>query len=90
MLALTKRAYELFISSEVEERRQLIKLVLSNVELTDGNIVYKAYKPFDLILNSTDRRLWRQSRGTLRTFNWRKLRERLKLIMIQEAKISLL
>ena len=31
LLELTTRAYDLFMSSEVEEKRQLIKLVLSNL-----------------------------------------------------------
>lgn len=38
LLELANRAYDLFISSEVEERRQLVKLVLSNLRI-EGNIV---------------------------------------------------
>ncbi|MDR3550589.1 MAG: recombinase family protein [Candidatus Babeliales bacterium] len=59
VLNLTNRAYELFVSSEVEERRQLIKLVLSNLRLEGENIVYEALSPFNLILNSTDSNIWR-------------------------------
>ena len=58
LLDLANRAYELFIGSEVEEKRQLVKLVLSNLELTDGNIVYEAHKPFDLLLKCSDDQLW--------------------------------
>lgn len=31
ILDLASRAYDLFVSSEVEERRQLIKLILQNL-----------------------------------------------------------
>ncbi len=43
-------AYDLFLSSEVEEKRQLIKLILSNLKVEDGNVVYDVQKPFDLIV----------------------------------------
>ena len=33
ILDLSSRAYDLFVSSEVEEKRQLIKLILSNLRL---------------------------------------------------------
>jgi site-specific DNA recombinase len=59
LLELTTRAYDLFMSSEVEEKRQLIKLVLSNLRLKGETLVYDAHQPFDLILKSTDQQLWR-------------------------------
>jgi len=59
LLDITNRAYDLFLSSEVEERRQLIKLVLSNLRLEGENIAYDALSPFNLILNSADSNLWR-------------------------------
>lgn len=34
------RVYDLFISSEVEEKRQLIKLILSNLRLEEKKIVF--------------------------------------------------
>lgn len=58
LLELESRAYELFESSEVEERRQLIKLVLSNLSL-DGKIVrYEWKKPFDKIAFYASRPAW--------------------------------
>jgi len=59
ILSLVNRAYELFISSEVEQRRQLINLVLSNLRVEGEKVLYDALKPFDLILNATDRKQWR-------------------------------
>ena len=40
-------------------RKQLIKMVLQEICLDDETIVYEAHKPFDLILTTTDRTLWR-------------------------------
>jgi hypothetical protein len=59
VLDLVNRAYELFIGSEVEEKRQLIKLVLQNLRLEDDKLLWDAAKPFDLILESSDRQQWR-------------------------------
>ncbi len=58
LLELANRAYELFKSSEVEERRQLIKLVLSNLRVEDKLVRYEAIKPFDTILNYAERQAW--------------------------------
>ena len=33
LLELAKRAYEIFVSSEVEQKRQLVKLTLQNLRL---------------------------------------------------------
>lgn len=58
LLELSNKAYKLFESSEVEERRQLIKLVLSNLTLEDKIVSYTAIKPFATILEYSDRQLW--------------------------------
>lgn len=58
VLELINRAYELFIGSEVEEKRQLIRLVLSNLSIDDEKIVYIVQNPFDLIINCTEDQLW--------------------------------
>lgn len=59
VLDLVSRAYDLFESSKVEEKRQLIALVLSNLKIEGENVLYIAHSPFDLILNTADRILWR-------------------------------
>lgn len=58
LLELANRAYELFESSEVEERRQLIKLALQNLRVEGKTVRYEAIKPFDTILNYADNQLW--------------------------------
>lgn len=58
ILDLSSRAYDLFKSSEVEQKRQLIKLLLSNLCLSGKNLVFDVEKPFDLILNCSDHQVW--------------------------------
>ena len=58
VLDIATRAYDLFESSEVEEKRQLIKLILSNLRLSGKNLVFDAEKPFDLLLNCSDSQGW--------------------------------
>jgi len=58
ILELVNEAHELFIGSEVEEKRQLIKLVLQNLRLEDDKLLWDAAKPFDAILNVADSQRW--------------------------------
>lgn len=59
ILNLANRAHDLFESSEVDEKRQLIKLLLLNLQIKGENIVYDVQKPFDLILECSDDIKWR-------------------------------
>ncbi|MFA6066439.1 MAG: recombinase family protein [Candidatus Babeliaceae bacterium] len=59
LLDISNKAYDLFISSEVEEKRQLIKLVLQNLRIEGENVLYDAHKPFDLLLTYSVSQLWR-------------------------------
>ena len=58
VLDLSTRAHSLFLSSEVEEKRQLIKLVLSNLMVDGENIVWEAHKPFDDMIKCSDDTFW--------------------------------
>ncbi len=58
LLEMANRAYDLFKSSEVEERRQLIKLALQNLRIEGKKVRYEAIKPFDSILHFADRQQW--------------------------------
>lgn len=59
ILELTNHAYDAFMNSEVDEKRQLIGLILSNLMIDDGKIVYDVHKPFNLVLNCSDEQVWR-------------------------------
>jgi len=59
LLDLSNRAFELFKSSEVEERRLLVKLVLSNLRVDGEKVLYDVNKPFNIIVDCHDRQSWR-------------------------------
>ena len=67
VLKIANKAYELFKSSEVEERRQLIKLVLQNPKVEGKNVLFDLQKPFDTILKYADCKLWLPVVGYIRT-----------------------
>jgi site-specific DNA recombinase len=64
LLELSRRAYDLFIGSEIEEKRQLMKLVFQNLRLEGELVRFDALKPFDLILNSADGNQWWAHQGS--------------------------
>ena len=59
LLDLSNRAYELFKSSKVEERRLLVNLVLSNLRVDGEKLLYDVNMPFKLIMDCHDRKSWR-------------------------------
>lgn len=56
ILDLTQRSAELFEQAEVNEKRQLIKLLFSTVHIEGENVVYSVQKPFDLLLAGVETR----------------------------------
>jgi hypothetical protein len=58
LLKLASKASELFESSEVKEKRLLLKLTLQNLELKGKKVRYPWQKPFDTIANYASRQAW--------------------------------
>lgn len=58
LLELANKAYDLFKSSEIEEKRQLLKLTLQNLVLSGKKVQFQVQKPFDTILNFADSPSW--------------------------------
>ena len=58
LLQLANRAYDLFLSSEAEEKRQLLKLTLQNLKLRGKKIDFELVKPFDQVFACTSRQTW--------------------------------
>jgi len=58
ILELSKRAYKLFLGSEIDERRQLLKLVFSNLTLDGKKVRIQAQKPFDTIFKCANSLSW--------------------------------
>ena len=48
---ICSRAYELFEISKVEQKRQLINFVLSNLQLRGKTLEFELKKPFDVLVN---------------------------------------
>lgn len=59
LLYVASQAYDLFVGSEVDEKRQLIKLILQNLKIDGENIVWELHKPFDLLLKCSEFKDWR-------------------------------
>ncbi len=58
ILSLSQRAGELFESSELEQKREILNLTLQNFTLTGEKLSYDLIKPFDIILKSNDNHIW--------------------------------
>ncbi len=58
LLQLANRAYELFMSSEAEDKRQLIKLTLQNLKLEGKKVEFELVKPFDEVFACAGSQTW--------------------------------
>jgi hypothetical protein len=77
LLDLASRAYELFESSKVEEKRQLLGFVLSNMTLEKKKLVFNLKEPFDAIVDANSRSQWLPGSDSLPfSFCFAKLRGR--------------
>ncbi|GIW70439.1 MAG: hypothetical protein KatS3mg101_1186 [Patescibacteria group bacterium] len=69
LLTLANQAYDLFLSSEVHEKRLLLKITLQNLELEGKKVRYHFLNPFDKIANLASRQLWLRTLNEIRTFS---------------------
>jgi len=58
VLSIASKAYELFESSNIVQKRKLISFVFSNLELKGATLQYSLKKPFDLMVNCSTYREW--------------------------------
>ena len=65
LLELAQRADELFKSSKPVQKRQLVNLVLTNLHLKQGKVLYEVKKPFSTILDVQKTNQWGQLRDDL-------------------------
>lgn len=54
LFSLASRAWEIFESSEVEEKRQLLTFVLQNCSLKEKNLLFEVRSPFKEIIMHKD------------------------------------
>ncbi|MDD3434547.1 MAG: recombinase family protein, partial [Candidatus Pacebacteria bacterium] len=77
LLKLASNAGKIFESSEVHEKRLLLKMTLENLELSGKKARYDWINPFDKIAFYASRQSWLPLQDALRTFDWREMREEL-------------
>lgn len=58
VLSIASKAYELFESSKIEQKRKLINYVFSNLELEGATLRYSLKKPFDLMVDCHTYKEW--------------------------------
>lgn len=58
VLSIASKAYNLFESSKIEQKRKLISYVFSNLELEGATLRYSLKKPFDLMVDCTTYSEW--------------------------------
>lgn len=58
LITLASRAYDLFESSTIEEKRQLIGYVFSNLEMKGASLRYTLKKPFNLFVDLAACKEW--------------------------------
>lgn len=58
IFSLAKRAKEIFESSEVWEKKKLLKFLLQNPVIDSKKPLYNLESPFDLVLEMSDKNVW--------------------------------
>ena len=66
IFTLASKAHHLFKSSELEEQRQIIKILFPNLTMSAEKLVLKPRKPFDMFLNMPVRLEWLPGTGSNR------------------------
>jgi predicted ribosome quality control (RQC) complex YloA/Tae2 family protein len=64
LMELARQAPELFKSMTVDEKRELVNLVLSNPRIENGSLRYDFKKPFSMFVGITDLGNWRGGRDS--------------------------
>ncbi|MCB9981791.1 MAG: recombinase family protein [Rhodospirillales bacterium] len=64
LVTLASKAWDIFQSSTIDEKRQLIGYVFSNLEMEGANLRYTLKTPFNLFKNMADSQKWRPFRHT--------------------------
>lgn len=58
-LALTREAKQLFMSSNLDEKQQILEFFFSNLQLDHENLVLEVREPFKTIATVQDQHVWR-------------------------------
>ena len=77
VLEITKTVKNIFVSSKLVEKQQLLGFFCSNLILDSGKLDLELREPFKTIRGSADPHIWWKTCDALRTFRWNSLKERL-------------
>lgn len=58
LLELVSRAYDLFMSSDVEQKRRLMSFLFTNLKMEGSKLSYSLKTPFHLLPNLANRQEW--------------------------------
>ena len=58
LLELCSKSYEIFTSSNIDQKRKLMSFVLANLHVKDGSLCYSLKKPFDGLINIAQNDKW--------------------------------
>lgn len=81
ILGLARRAGELFQCANEEEKNEILKLVLSNVLLTDKKLVFTIRKPFDTIVNVKGSPVLLPELDEFRTLDWKSVGNDIRVLL---------
>ena len=73
VFSLAQRAAEIFDSSEVHEKRQLLSFVVQNCRLSGQKLSFDLREPFNLIVQTMDQPIGLPLLDTFRTVDWVKI-----------------
>jgi site-specific DNA recombinase len=79
IISLASRAYEIFESSKIEQKRQLINFMFSNLRMNGEKLRFNLRKPFNLMIDLTNRPDWLLIIDIIRT----KYHKELRLLYLQ-------
>ena len=58
LISLASKAYEIFESSKITEKRQLIAFMFSNLRMNGGKLLFDLKQPFNLMVNLRSHAEW--------------------------------
>ena len=73
LMEVTQRAGELFKVMTKDEKREILKLTLSNPRVVNGSVEYDYKKPFSMFVNVTKIEKWRSRWDEYRTWCFEEL-----------------
>ena len=68
LLDLSKRAYDIFISSETFEKRQLVNFIFQNSRMQGKKWLYDLKEPFNIIAENSKHPIWQTKLEAIRTY----------------------